>query len=310
MGGKVYVIGTRMSPLAMWQAQFVQWLLKEQWPEDEFRVQGIKTTGDDLKIDISKEGGKGLYVKELQQALLQKKVDFCVHSMKDFPVMPVDGCSLAAVVERGESRDVFVSRHKIPLNRFKAGMKVGTSSLRRKALLAAQGMGVDIVPVRGNVDSRVKKVESGEYDGMILAAAGILRLGLESHITEYLDNKTFIPAPGQGAIAVECRSDDEELRLRLRRIHHDESGQACSAERAFLRGMGANCALPLGAWCEIEQFQMRLHAFLGDLSGQFVMIDRSVAPIGYAEKLGEELASRFMNQGAVRLIQRVSKQSL
>ncbi len=310
MSGKVYVIGTRMSPLAMWQAQFVQWLLKEQWPEDEFRIQGIKTAGDDLKIDISKEGGKGLYVKELQQALLQKKVDFCVHSMKDFPVLPVDGCSLAAVVERGESRDVFVSRNKIPLSRFKSGMKVGTSSLRRKALLAAQGIGVDIVPVRGNVDSRIKKVESGEFDGMILAAAGVLRLGLESHITEYLDNKTFIPAPGQGAIAVECRSDDEELRLRLRRIHHDESGQACAAERAFLRGMGANCALPLGAWCEIEQFQMRLHAFLGDLTGQFVMIDRSVAPIGYSEKLGEELASRFMNQGAVRLIQRVSKQSI
>jgi len=299
-----------MSPLAMWQAQFVQWLLKEQWPDDEFTIQGIKTAGDDLKLNISKDGGKGLYVKELQEALLDKRVDFCVHSMKDFPVEPVSGCSLAAVVERGETRDVFVSRNKVSLGRFKSGMKIGSSSLRRKALLAAMSYDVQVVPIRGNVDTRIKKMEAGEVDGLILAAAGVLRLGLEGHITEYLDNRTFIPAPGQGAIAVECRSDDDELRLKLRRIHHDESGQACTAERAFLKAMGANCTLPLGAWCEIEQFQMRLHAFLGDLTGQFVMIDRSIAPVGYAAQLGEELASRFMSQGALRSIQRVSNQSV
>jgi hydroxymethylbilane synthase len=286
----------------MWQAQFVQWLLQEQWPEDRFTILGIKTTGDDQSISISKEGGKGLYVKELQEALVDKRCDFCVHSMKDFPTVPAAGCSLAAVVERGEPRDVFVSRGKIPLSEFKAGMKIGTSSLRRKALLRSLRCPAEIVEIRGNVDTRLKKMESGEVDGLILAAAGLMRLGLESAVTEYLEATAFIPAPGQGAIAVECRSEDDELRLKLRRIHHDESGQASAAERAFLSAMGANCALPLGAWCEIEQFQMRLHAFLSDAEGERVMMDRAVAPIGYGEKLGEDLAQRFMVQGAKSIL--------
>jgi hydroxymethylbilane synthase len=291
----------------MWQAQFVQWLLQEQWPEDQFTILGIRTTGDDQTISISAEGGKGLYVKELEEALIDSRCDFCVHSMKDFPVTPAPGCSLAAVVERGEVRDVLISRGKKKLSEFTAEMKVGTSSLRRRALLKSQDCPAQIVEIRGNVDTRIKKMEAGEVDGIILAAAGVLRLGLENHITEYFDATTFIPAPGQGAIAVECRSEDDELRLKLRRIHNDESGQACVAERAFLGALGANCALPLGAWCEIEQFQMRLHCFLADPEGKQVMMDRSVAPIGYAEKLGTDLAQRFMMQGASRILQKVTK---
>ncbi len=286
----------------MWQAQFVQWLLQEQWPDDQFTILGLKTTGDDLSISISKEGGKGLYVKELEEALRDHRVDFCVHSMKDFPVVPASGCALAAVVERGEIRDVFVSRNKLSLSKFTAKMRIGTSSLRRMALLKAHDCPSEIVPIRENVDTRIKKVESGEVDGIVLAAAGVLRLGLEENITEYLDSATFVPAPGQGAIAVECRADDDELRLKLRRIHNDESGQAVMAERALLRGLGANCALPLGAWCEVEQFQMRLHAFLADPRGEIVMMDRAVAPIGYAEKLGESMADRLMAQGAHKIL--------
>jgi len=291
--------------LAMWQAQFVQWLLQEQWPDDQFTILGIKTSGDNQNISISKEGGKGLFIKELEEALLNQSCDFCVHSMKDFPVTPAPGCSLAAVVERGEARDVLISKDKKKLSDFTEQMKIGTSSLRRKALLRAQNFKGQILDLRGNVETRIKKMEAGEVDGVILAAAGVLRLGLENHITDYFDPSTFIPAPGQGAIAVECRSEDDELRLKLRRIHNDESGQACSAERAFLAAMGANCALPLGAWCEIEQFQMRLHCFLGDPEGGRIMMDRSVAPIGYAEKLGEDLAQRFMAQGAKLILDKI-----
>lgn len=306
MSKRRYVIGTRASALAMWQAQFVQWLLQEQWPEDEFVLMGITTTGDDQTIDISKEGGKGLYVKELQQALSDQRVDFCVHSMKDFPVTLASGSALAAVVERGEVRDVLISRDKRPLSEFTAEMKLGTSSLRRRSLLASQRIKSQCVNIRGNVDTRIKKMEAGEVDGLILAAAGVLRLGLENHITEYLDPTSFVPAPGQGAIAVECRSEDDELRLKLRRIHNDESGQAVTAERAFLRSLGGSCVLPLGAWCEVEQFQMRLHGFLSDAGGEHTMMDRGVAPIGYGEKLGEELAQRFLRQGGRKILERLS----
>ncbi|MDB5039183.1 MAG: Porphobilinogen deaminase, partial [Bacteriovoracaceae bacterium] len=262
MSGKTYILGTRSSPLAMWQAQFVQWLLEEQWPEDHFTILGIKTTGDDQTISISKSGGKAVYVKELEEALIERKVDFCVHSLKDYPVNPFENCSLAAVVERGEVRDVLVSREKKLLKDFTRGMRIGTSSLRRKALLRSQSISSEVVEIRGNVETRLRKVKDGEVDGVILAAAGLLRLGLENEVTEYFDPRLFLPPPGQGAIAVECRTDNEDMRLKLRRIHHDESGQATEAERAFLRALGGSCSLPLGAWCEVEQFQMRLHAFL------------------------------------------------
>jgi hydroxymethylbilane synthase len=289
----------------MWQAQFVQWLLEEQWPEDHFTILGIKTTGDDQNIKISEEGGKGLYIKELEQALLESKVDFCVHSMKDFPVEAAPGCSLAAIVERGEVRDVLISREKQPLNEFKAGMKIGTSSLRRKSMLAAIRCPAEVVEIRGNVDTRIRKMQAGEVDGIIVAAAGILRLGLENEIAEYFDPKTFIPAPGQGAIAVECRTDDDELRLKLRRIHHDESAQAVLAERAFLKALGGSCTLPLGAYCEVEQYQMRLHGYLSDVAGDMLIMDRGVAPIGYPDQLGETLAQRFMTYGAKRILEKI-----
>jgi len=302
MSGRTYVLGTRSSPLAMWQAQFIQWLLEEQWPEDHFTIMGINTKGDDQEISISKEGGKGLFIKEIQEALVDKRVDFCVHSMKDYPVTTTLGCSLAAIVERGEVRDVLVSRNRIPLADFTSEMKIGTSSLRRKSLLKSYGIPAEVVEIRGNVETRVQKVKSGEVDGIILAAAGLLRLGLENEITEFLDPRKFIPAPGQGAIAVECRSEDDELRLKLRRIHHDESGQAVSAERAFLKHLGGSCTLPLGAWCEVEQFQMKLTTVLAAPDGHQVMLDRGVSPVGYGEQLGEDLARRFLAYGAKSIL--------
>jgi len=299
-----YIIGTRNSALAMWQAQFVQWLLEEQWPEDQFSIVGITTSGDDKSISLSESGGKGLYIKELEESLLRKDVDLCVHSLKDLPIKLPKGCSLAGIIERGEVRDVFLSRDKKPLAEFKEEMKIGTSSLRRRAQLGFQGVSCEIVNIRGNIDTRIEKMMNGEVDGLIMAAAGVLRLGQESYITEYLDPRTFVPAPGQGAIALECREDDDDLRLKLRRIHDDESGQSVVAERAFLEAMGANCTLPLGAWCEIEQFQMRLHAFLSDPEGLSIMMDTNVAPVGHGENLGKKLAERFMAQGAQRILEK------
>lgn len=309
MSGQTYTIGTRSSPLAMWQAQYVQWLLEEHWPEDHFSIVGITTTGDDQTIDISKEGGKGLYVKELEKALIENRVDICVHSLKDFPVDPAIGCDLAAVIERGEVRDVLISHKKVPLDGFNSEMIIGTSSLRRNSQLRMLGVESKIENIRGNVDTRIQKVRSGEVHGIILAAAGVLRLGLENEVTSYFPPTSFIPAPGQGAIGVECRQGDEDLRFKLRRIHDDESGQAVGAERAFLRKLGGNCSLPLGAWCEIEQFQMKLHAFLSLPNGEMIMMDRAVAPIGHGEPLGENMADRFFAQGAERILKRLEEDS-
>lgn len=300
-----YIIGTRSSPLALWQAEFVQWLLEEQWPDDQFSILGIKTTGDRLDIKISDSGGKGLFIKEIEDALLRKDVDLCVHSLKDLPIQLPAGCSVAAILERGEIRDVLVSRDKRPLSEFDESMKIGTSSLRRRSQLLAQKVKAQVVGVRGNVDTRIKKVLDGELDGVILAAAGVLRLGLENLITEYLEPRIFVPSPGQGAIVIECREDDDELRLKLRRVHDDESGQAVMAEREFMRVMGASCHLPLGAWCEIEQFQMRLHAYVSDSEGENVMMDTAVGPIGHGEELGRRLGERFLSQGARRILDRI-----
>lgn len=302
--GANYIIGTRDSALAMWQAQFVQWLLEEQWPEDQFSIVGIKTTGDDKSIKLAEAGGKGLYIKELEEALFNKDIDICVHSLKDLPVELPEGCSLASVIERGEVRDVLISRNKIPFSDFNEGMKIGTSSLRRKSQLLSQRTKAEVVEIRGNVDTRIEKMKNGEVDGIMLAAAGVLRLGLENLITEYMDPRVYVPAPGQGAIAIECREDDDDLRLKLKKIHDDESGQSVFAERAFLKEMGANCSLPLGAWCEIEQFQMRLHAFLASPDGEYVMMDTGVGPVGHAEALGVKLSERFMAQGARRILEK------
>lgn len=300
---RTYVLGTRNSALAMWQAEFVQWLLEEQWPDDQFNILGMKTSGDDKSLKLSEAGGKGLYIKEVEEALLREEVDVCVHSLKDLPVEMPEGCSLAAILERGEVRDVLISKDKLPFSEFKEGMKIGTSSLRRKALLNAQSTKAEIVDVRGNIETRIQKVMDGEIDGVVLAAAGVLRLGLENLITEYFEPSVFVPAPGQGAIALECRANDDELRLKLRRIHDDESGQAVSAERTFLSVLGGSCTLPLGAWCEIEQFQMRLVGFLGDPDGGKVMMESAVGPIGHGEELGEKLAERFKSQGASRILE-------
>lgn len=307
MSAKKYIIGSRNSNLALWQAEFVKWLLEEQWPEDEFEIKGFTTTGDDKSIRISQSGGKGLYAKEIEEALLSDEVDLCVHSLKDLPVRLPDGCSLAGVVERGEVRDVFISRDRIPLSDFDEKMKIGTSSLRRRAQLKAYGVRSEIVEIRGNVDTRIQKVGSGEIDGLILAGAGVLRLGHENMITEFLDAKAFVPSPGQGAIAIECRAGDDELRLKIRRIHDDESEQSVLAERSFLSQMGANCTLPLGAWCEIQQFQVHLHAYLSDPEGELVMMDTSVGPVGHPDEIGEKMAERFMAQGAGRILKKIEE---
>jgi len=298
-----YIIGTRNSSLAMWQAQFVQWLLEEQWPDDQFSIIGLTTTGDNKELKLAEAGGKGLYIKELEEALLKKDVDICVHSLKDVPVSLPLGCSLAAIVERGEIRDVLISQKKKALSEFKEGMKVGTSSLRRRSQLLSQRPGLEVVDIRGNIDTRISKVMDGEVGGVILSAAGVLRLGMENIITEYLDPHVFIPAPGQGAITLECREEDDDIRLKLRRIHDEESGQAVFSERAFLEAMGANCTLPLGAWCEIQQFQMRLHAYLSSPDGKNVMMDTTVGPIGHPEDLGHQVAERFMAQGAKQILE-------
>jgi hydroxymethylbilane synthase len=305
MPGTTYTIGTRKSALAMWQTEYVRHLLEPIHIQDEFKIKGMVTSGDNQNISISKEGGKGLYIQRLEEALVSKEIDLCVHSLKDLPVKQMDGCEIAAIVARGEIADVFISRDKIPLERFDASMKIGTSSLRRRAQLKARNIPSEICEIRGNVDTRINKMKAGEVDGILLAGAGIFRLGFEKEITEILDPFEFIPAPGQGAIAIECRSDDIELKTKLKQIHHEPTYQAITAERAFLEKLGGSCMLPLGALCQIEQFQMVVNGFLADPDGTKVMTERLVGPLGDPFEMGQKLGERFLHQGAQSILDKL-----
>ena len=294
------VIGTRASNLAVWQTNWVAQKLAALNPEVEIGIQTITTEGDtQTDPPLPEFGDKGLFTREIEAALLAGQIQIAVHSLKDLPTDPPlsttgegkgGGLTLAAITEREDARDVLVSRLKIGLDQLPRGARVGTSSLRRAAQLRAHRPNLQIVNLRGNVDTRLRKATAEEYDAIVLAAAGVLRLGQAHRITEYLPLDIMLPAPGQGALAVQARVDDKATCALLKPLDHALTRAATTAERAFLRALGGGCQVPIAACAEVCGNVLHLRGLVATVDGTRVMRGEVSGETEKAEELGKSLA--------------------
>ena len=298
-------IATRESRLALWQAQFVQQLLQQQG--HEVQLLGMTTQGDQiLDRSLSKVGGKGLFVKELETALQDGSADLAVHSLKDVPMDLPAGLQLACVMEREEPRDAFVSPHHARLEELPQGAVVGTSSLRRTVLLQALRPDLQIEPLRGNLDTRLRKLDEGQYAAIILAAAGLKRLGLSERIRHTICRQKMPPAAGQGALGIEILSARAEVAAALAPLAHIPTWLCCAAERAVSRAMGGSCSMPLAAHATLEEGALQLRAAWGDIAqkGRLlraegrIPLSADLAQLPAAEALGLQIAQQLQDQGA------------
>lgn len=297
------MIASRESALALWQARHVAARLAALYPRTEIGILGLTTEGDRrLDASLAKIGGKGLFVKELEEALLSGRADVAVHSMKDLPMTLGREFTLAAVSEREDPRDAFVSSRYADLSALPAGGRVGTSSLRRECQLRARHSGLRIEPLRGNVTTRLRKLDAGDYDAVILAAAGLKRLGLEDRITRLLPPAESLPAPGQGALGVECLARRADLVETLAVLNHAATARCVAAERAFSRSLSGSCVVPLGAYAEAEARDLRLRGFVGAPDGSRVVSGELKGPARDPEALGVTLAKGLKAQGAGEIL--------
>lgn len=295
-------IGTRTSKLALWQTHHIIKRLQEAWPSLECHVEHIVTKGDKtLDKALPEIGGKGLFTAELESALRNGEIDIAIHSLKDLPVEDAPGLTLGAITSRADVRDGLVARNGWTLDSLPQGAVVGTSSVRRQAQLLAQRPDLQVRPIRGNVDTRIRKVKAGEYDAAILAAAGMKRLGLTDMVTEWLDLKLMLPAPGQGALAVQCRAGDERTMALLEAVNDPDVRRAITAERAFLNGLGGGCSAPVGAHATILDSQIQLEALIGWPDGKEIY--RLSGSGDDAWKLGMSLAQQAISQGAGAILE-------
>ena len=296
-------IGTRGSKLAIHQTKIVLKKISELYPNIKLNTKVIKTKGDILlDQDLTKVLDKGFFTSEIQEALYANEIDLAVHSLKDLPTTISEKSKIVAILKREDHRDVFVSNHKTPLNYFDNYKKIGTSSLRRKSQLLSINKNLKILPIRGNVDTRIQKMLDGNYDGLVMAAAGVKRLGLEKHITEFFDLDTMLTAPGQGAIAIEIRDSDDELKELLSKLNHDETNMCVSAERSFLKTLGGGCHVPFAAFASIKNEKMKINAFVGSLDGELTIKDCISGNKENYIRLGEEIAQRILVSGGEEII--------
>lgn len=293
------LVGTRGSSLALAQTNQIVESLRKLAANIRYEVVPIKTRGDKMHdVGTTAVEGKSLFTKEIEESLIEGKVDLAVHSMKDLTTDLPLGLVIAAVPERTNPRDVLVSRNKRKFEHLPGRARVGTSSARRKAqLLAARG-DLEILDMHGNVDTRLRKLEGGEYDAIVLAAAGLVRLGLEKHATEFLSTDMMLPAVGQGALAVQSRENDIEIRNLLSRIDHEPSRRAVEAERAFARKLGANCRTPIAAYARFQNGQLVIDGMVASPSGKLLVRSRIISDNPDAAKVGEELAESLLKKGA------------
>ena len=300
---KKLVIASRESMLAMWQAEHIKGRLKALYPDCEVEILGMTTRGDQiLDRTLSKIGGKGLFIKELEQALQDGRADLAVHSIKDVPMELPEGFALAAIGERASPFDAFVSNQYARLEEMPAGAIVGTSSLRREAQLRAKFPHLTIKPLRGNVQTRLSKLDNGDYDAVILAAAGLQRLGLDGRIREILSPADSLPAAGQGALGIEIAARRTDLADILRPLNHEETAACVTAERALARALGGSCQVPLAAYCTEQDGLLTLHGLVGHPDGSVILREDAQAPAAYADALGRAVAKRLADDGAEELI--------
>jgi len=301
--GRIIRVGTRGSPLARRQTDTVVAALKRRYPDQRFEVRPLRTTGDRrTRKPLDQLGGVGVFVKELESALLAGEIDMAVHSLKDVPTAVPEGLTIAAVTGREDPRDALVSRSGTKLAELPPGARVGTGSLRRACQLRTLRPNLEVVGIRGNVDTRLRKVEAGEVEAVVMAAAALARMGWLDRASEVLSFDVMLPAPGQGALAVETRSDDEAAREMAAAIDDGDSHRAATAERAFLRRLGGGCAVPIAALGSMEGGQLRLQGLVGDVQGVRILRAELQGPADDAEALGIRLAERLLADGAGDLL--------
>lgn len=289
------MIATRPSPLARWQAHAVEEALARRWPELSFRTVVIKTVGDrTLDQPLPAIGGKGAFTSELEESLRNRKVDLAVHSLKDLPIENSPDLVLGAILMREDARDVLISSSGAGLSDLAAGVSVGTSSPRRRSQILALRPDLLVRSIRGNVETRIRKVREGQYEAAVLAAAGVLRLGLAEHIAEWFPLDEMLPAPGQGALAVQCREEDKQVLDLLRPLISKPIQAAVTAERAFLSQLGGGCLLPVGAYAETQKGDIKLLGMVASVDGRTVVrvAGRGSKPRELGEKLGTEALAR------------------
>lgn len=304
------IIATRESALALWQAHFIQARLAKLYPQIECEILGMTTRGDQiLDISLSKIGGKGLFIKELEQALEDRRADIAVHSMKDVPMDMPAGYALAAIAEREDPRDAFVSNQYASLDALPSGSVVGTSSLRRESQLRARFPHLQVQPLRGNVQTRLRKLDEGQFAAIILAAAGLKRLGLADRITALLSPEVSLPAVGQGALGIECRSDRTDLIKLMEPLHHLPTAQCVEAERAMSRALGGSCEVPLGGFAEINGGVLRLRGFVASQDGSHVISDELSGNPGTGTIMGAQLAQNLKARGAQEILTALASQT-
>ena len=300
---KKIVIASRESALALWQAEFIKRWLIELYPQSEISILGMTTRGDQiLNISLSKIGGKGLFIKELEQAMAEGRADIAVHSMKDLPMNMPPGFALAAIAEREDPRDAFVSNHYKSLDALPAGSVVGTSSLRRESQLRARFPYLQVQPLRGNVQTRLRKLDEGQYAAIILAAAGLKRLGLADRITTVLSPELSLPAVGQGALGIECLSERTDLIELMKPLHHIKTGQCVESERAMSRELGGSCQVPLGGFAEIIEGKLVLRGFVASPDGSRMLSTQLNGDPATGETMGIHLAKDLKAKGADEIL--------
>jgi len=303
-------IGTRGSQLALFQANWVKEKLEQVHSRLRVTLVKIKTTGDKIQdAPLAKIGGKGLFVKEIEEALLAKRIDLAVHSIKDVPTEFPEGLHLSVITKREDPRDAFISREGIPLKDLLKGAKIGTSSLRRQAQLLHFRGDLQLIPLRGNLDTRLKKLKTLGLDGIVLACAGLKRLGLDEKITEILSTDISLPAIGQGALGIETRVGDEEVEERIGFLNDPDSSIAITAERAFLKRLGGGCQVPIAAFGRIVGSVLQIDGLVGTIDGKRLIRHRMEGPIEKAETIGMELAEVLLNKGAEEILGEVYKKS-
>jgi hydroxymethylbilane synthase len=295
-------LGTRKSKLALWQANFVKEKLEALGCKVE--IVPITTTGDKiLDAPLAKIGGKGLFVKEIENALLAGEIDLAVHSLKDVPITIPEGLTLSAITEREEPYDVLISRNGKKLEELPSGAVVGTSSLRRQVQIKRRRRDLRVEILRGNVDTRLRKLKEGLYDAIVLAYAGVKRMGLSGEISQVLED--FIPAVGQGSLAIETRADDERVINFVKVLNHEESWLRAVCERAFLRELQGGCQVPIGAYAWIEGDRIKIKGFISDLEGERFLEGYEEGGLQEAEEVGKRLAQRLLREEGEEILKEI-----
>lgn len=302
---KTLKIATRQSPLALWQANFVKDRLEQLHSHLTVELVPMVTKGDViLDSPLAKIGGKGLFVKELEHALLEKRADIAVHSMKDVPMSFPEGLGLYVICKREDPRDAFVSNTYCTLSDLPQGAIVGTSSLRRQCQLKQLRPDLDIRSLRGNVGTRLSKLDAGEYDAIILASAGLIRLGLAKRISSFIETEQSLPAAGQGAVGIECRTDDAEVQALLAPLADAETTACILAERAMNTHLQGGCQVPIGGYAVLQDDEIYLRALVGDVDGSLILRAEGKSTVENAEELGRILAEQLLAQGADKILEK------